>query len=203
MEVNIETIKASYRKYPLAWWACGISIVLGLILYVRMPLMEQTRDALLLVQEDLAVIQMNFREGSGMTEDLEHIEDLIKSFQSRLTDSSQRARNIGYFDGFPGLFSGRLKSLQLTSINQMQSIAEKANLVGADIWGMRNYSVLPFEMTASGLLTEILDFLYLLKQGSVILNVRSFELSTDNRREQGYMTMRFTVNTVANPVANK
>jgi len=53
------------------------------------------------------------------------------------------------------------------------------------------------------LLTEILDMIYVLKQGDVILNVRSFDLTTDNRREQGYMTMRLVVNTVAKPVSGK
>ncbi len=203
MDINAETIRASYQKYPLAWWAGIISVFLGAILYFRMPVMQQTEDALKLVQEDLDTIQINFREGSGMKEDLERIDELVSSLGSRLTDADQRAKNIGYFDGFSALHADLLRSIQLTGINQMASIPEKDVLGDGDIWGMRSYSILPFEMTISGLLTEILDMIYVLKQGDVILNVRSFDLTTDNRREQGYMTMRLVVNTVAKPVSGK
>ncbi|MBN2233740.1 MAG: hypothetical protein JW706_01215 [Opitutales bacterium] len=203
MDINSATIKASYHKYPLAWWSGILAVVLGLILYFRMPVMQQTEDALALIQDDLDTIQINFREGSGMKEDLDHIEELVKNLGSRLTDADQRARNIGYFDGFPSLHSERLKSIQLSGINQMQVISEAAKPTDGDIWAMKHYAVLPFEMTVSGLLTEILEMMYLLKQSDVILNFRSFDLTTDSRREQGYMSMRLVVNTVAKPVTSK
>lgn len=203
MDINSETIKLSYHKYPLAWWAAILSVFLGAILYFRMPVMQRTEDALKLVQDDLETIQINFREGSGMQEDLDHMEQLVEGLRSRLTDADQRARNIGYFDGFSSLHPDALKSIQLTGINQMPSVPEKAALTPSDIWAMKNYSVLRFEMSVSGLLTEILDMIYLLKQGDVILNVNSFELSTDSRREQGYMNMKLTVHTVSKPLTKK
>lgn len=203
MNVNSATINASYHKYPLAWWACIVSLFLGAVLYLRMPVMGKTQTELDMVNEDLDTIQVNFREGSGMNEDLEYTEKLMTTFRSRLTDADQRARNIGYFDGFVSEYPDALKSIQLSGINQKPIVKENPRLADWNIREMKQYAVLPFEMRVSGLLTDILKMMYLLRQSNVILNYDSFELTTDNNREQGYMSMLLTVNTVAKPVSGK
>lgn len=197
MNVNSATINASYQKYPLAWWAGIVSVFLGAVLYLRMPLVTQTKDSLALIQADVETVRLNFREGSGMNEDLARMEELVQLFHKRLTDSDQRAKNVGYFDGFRNLHADVLENVRLSGINQIALVRENPSVADWNIWEMKQYGVLPFEMSVSGLLTDILKVLYFLKQSDVVLNVRSFELRTDSTREQGYMSMSLIINTVA------
>ncbi len=190
-------ITAFIKAFPLAWGAGFLSLILAVAIYFRMGAVEEKRDELFNLEREIGVIQANTREGLSMDDELSIIQDMVDSIDGRLVDESQIAINNGYF------YERVADSpVNISDVVQLNTIVEKRRLTPEDIWALNHYSITPFEFQISGLLTDILNFLYDLKRSERLIHIRSFELQLDTQREPGYMLMEIEVNMLGKPILN-
>jgi Tfp pilus assembly protein PilO len=190
MELN--DIVSKLKVYPLAWSLAGVSLVVAVYLFLTASSVEALDSELQELKREVEALRWNSREGTDLSDDLIQVKELFAELESRLIDRSQIAANNGYFYT---LAQGH--DVEVVDVNQRDVLPENATPPANDIWTLNTFAVVPFRMVVNGLMTEMLDFFYLLDTSNRVVKIRSFDLKTDGNKEAGYMTMDLTLNVLA------
>ena len=193
--MEVSDIVESFKRYPIAWAAGFLSLVMGVYLYFTMDSLQTYEDQVFELEQEVQVLKSNGRQGTDLQEDYDRFKALFDRIDSSLMDHTQIANNNGVFYGF----SAR-HPVEITAVSQRPVIGESANPPQGDIWSKKNFSIIPFTMTVNGLLTDIADMFYQFDKSPQLIGIRRFELTTTNKPEEGYMTMSLEVNVMGKPL---
>jgi high-affinity nickel permease len=182
-------VVASLRSYPIPW-ICGL---VGLLcvpyLYFtgdKVLQLETERDAL---RREVSILSTNVREGVDLEEHVKQIKGASDQLERRLLDRDQNAINVGFFFTF-----AQSHPVEISDVFQRATIAEKPNPTAAEIWTLKHFAVVPFDMKLIGVMNDLMDFIYALEQSDRIIRVRSFDLfQAPASKELGNMEMNLSL----------
>lgn len=194
--MEVSDIVDSVKRYPVAWLAGAASLAIGGFLYVTMGSLGELENELYELEREVQALKYNAREGSDIEADHERFASMFEQIDAKLMDHTQIANNNGFFYAF-----GQEHAVDITEVSQRPVIAEATKIPPGDIWTRKHYAVIPFQMQARGLLTDIASMLYHFDASDRLIAVRRFELSTTPSPEAGYMMMTLEVNVLGKPVA--
>lgn len=185
----------SIKRYPIAWIAGGASLGLGLFFYATMGSLGELEQELFDLEREVQTLKFNAREGANIEADYERFASMFERIDEVLMDHSQIANNNGFFYSF-----AQQHPVDISDVSQRPVIAESPNPPQGDIWSCKHYAIIPFQMQATGLLTDLTDMLYQFDASDRLIAVRRFELTTTPRPEAGYMTMSLEINVLGKRV---
>jgi hypothetical protein len=193
--MELSDISTSAKNYPIAY-GCGI---LGLLLlvyfYFSMSSLPEYQQKVTELEHEATVLKNNFRDGTDLELDYEVFKEGFGKVRNRLLDRYQIADNNGFFYSL-----GQSHPVEIISVSQKAVISETNEPVAGNIWALKHFSVIPFEIEIVGLLTDILDFLYVLDQCDRFISIESFTLEIATNREPGYMRIILGINVLGRPL---
>lgn len=192
--MELSDITSSTKNYPIAWISGGLSLLLGLYFYFTFSSLSDYEQRLDDVEHEVSVLKSNFREGNDLEYDLDELKKGFVTVNERLIDRNQIANNNGFFYSL-----GQSHPVEILDVSQRTVIREKEKILPGEIWALKHFAVVPFEMKVVGLLTDIIDFLYTLDESERFIEVRSFRLNLSEKMEAGYMMMNLEINILATP----
>jgi hypothetical protein len=169
--MNLESIKASFRKYPIGW----ISGLLTLILIGFGVFRYQT------YQEAVSEAEAKSTEGQRLDTNVSYSANLVQQVEqltaaneiiaSRLVKSNELAINLQYFYKLVAE-----TDVKLVDLRQLESTALKT--------GKTNYSTVAYMIKMQGKLPKALLFLRRIEQGTYYTRILSADISMLSQRGQ-------------------
>jgi Tfp pilus assembly protein PilO len=193
--MEVSDLVDSFKRYPVAWLAGVASLAIGFFLYFTMGSLGELEQELEELEREVQTLKYNAREGADIEADFNRFAARFDAIDADLMDHTQIAKNNGFFYAF-----SQQHAVDITEVSQRPVIPEAANPPQGDIWTRKHYSVIPFQMQATGLLTDLTDMLYRFDASNRMMAVRRFELSTTPRPEVGYMMMSLELNVLGKPL---
>jgi len=192
--MQVSDIVDNFKRYPIAWGAGILSLAIGAYLYLTMASLKTYEDQVFELEREVQTLKSNARQGADIEQDYEAFKNLFDRIDSSLMDHTQIANNNGVFYTFASNHP-----VEITAVSQRTVIEETKNPPKRDIWSKKYFSVIPFSMEVSGLLTDIADMFYQFDKVQQLIQIRRFELTTTSQPEEGYMAMTLEVNVLGRP----
>jgi hypothetical protein len=193
--MELSDISNSAKNYPIAYGSGILSLFLLVYFYFSLSSLPEYRQQVTELEQEVLVLKNNFRDGTDLELDYEVFKDGFEKVRSRLIDRYQIADNNGFFYSL-----GQSHPVEIISVSQKPVINETNEPGSGNIWALKHYPVVPFEMEVVGLLTDILDFLYVMDQCDRFISVESFDLAIATNREPGYMRISLGINVLGKPL---
>ena len=193
--MEVSDITNSAKNYPIAFIGGVVSILLIVYFYMSMNALPQYQQQALNLERELMILKSNSRDGIDLELDYEEFKDGFQQVKSRLIDRYQIANNNGFFYNL-----GQTHPVDIISVTQKPVINESAKPVAGNIWTLKHFAVVPFDIEVVGLLTDILDFMYVLNQCDRFISVERLDIEIAPNREPGYMRIILGVNVLGRPL---
>ena len=193
--MQLSDIITSAKNYPIAFISGILSILLAVYFYLSLNSLPEYQQQVDDLEREVNILKNNARDGTDLELDYTVFKDNFETVKSRLIDRYQIADNNGFFYSM-----GQGHPVDIISVTQKTAINESANPVPGNIWTLKHFPVIPFSMEVEGLLTDILDFMYVLNRCDRFITVEGFDLEIAPSREPGYMRILLNINVLGKPL---
>mgnify|MGYP005869452303 CR=1 FL=1 len=173
------------KKYPLAIVCFFIFLGCLAFIFVRGDQLTELTTEEASLKDRLEVIERNARYATDLEGQLEQIRSAVEEIDTRLFKVGERAVNTNFFYGMEAMFG-----IRLTSINQRPGSYIFYNK--GEIKELKHYSTMVYNLSLTGQLTDLLSFIYQLRQVEPFMRVADLQMSTANR-ETGSLECSLTV----------
>jgi len=178
--MDLSSISKKILQQPIPF-VCGVLVIfLAVLLYMRMPKIEDYQQRHSELERKWQTIQANVDRSNGMEEHVALLEEALEEVETRLMVEENVAVNSEFFYNLEDAVGITLSQFSQGSLNN----GERLGLQGG---GLKHFGVLPFDLTVSGSLEAMLQFLdtldrsnYLVRTENVVLSLPS-RGSTENR----------------------
>ncbi len=157
---------ALLKKHPIGFGCLLVSIICGVLLYVRSGNIAATQAELEASSAQAAKMIANVRNSNGLPEHVKEIQALSKEMESRLMKAGQLAVNLQYF-------------YKLETENEVKLGDVRQNAVPRN--SKTQYSGVPFSVSVQGSYPHVMNFLNRLQIGRHFcrINTANFSKSGD------------------------
>lgn len=193
--MQLSDITNSAKNYPIAFASGVLSILLIVYLYLSLNTLPEYEQRVSDLEQEVNILKNNARDGTNLELDSQVFKSDFEKARIRLVDRYQIADNNGFFYSL-----GQSHPVDIISVTQKPVINESAKPLQGNIWTLKHFPVVPFEMEVVGLLTDILDFMYVLNQCDRFISIESFDLEIAPSREPGYMKVLLGINVLGKPL---
>lgn len=162
--MNLSAISKKFAEYPVLF-VCGIITPLALILlFMRAPKLEQYETELSDLERQWEQILTNTERSSGLEEDIAALEAGLEDIESRLMDVENVAVNYEFFYD--------LEKETGISLDQFsQGVASNGSEIPMGREKMKHFSVIPYDLTLSGSMDQVLGFMDVLNRQEYIVRL--------------------------------
>jgi len=168
--MNLSLISKKFKEYPILF-VCGVICPLVLVLlFMRGPKIEQYETELEELEREWSEIQTNKERSSGLEEDIASLEAGLEKIDKRLMQVEEVAINYEFFYDLEA--EG---NIELNRFSQGEASDGKQLSIGKN--GLRHFSVLPYNLSMTGSMEEILGFMDLLDRQEYIVRMDMLWLS--------------------------
>lgn len=162
--MNLSVISKKIIQYPVPF-VCGILIPLILVLLImRGPKISEFENKLPALEKEWKNMQTNVERSTDLESDIVTLEAGLEAINSRLMNVEDVAINYEFFYRLEDQAGVVLKQFSQGTASEGEELP-----VGRD--GLRNYSVIPYDVSMNGTLPQILRFLDLLDRQEHIVRL--------------------------------
>ena len=185
--MNLSVISKKLRQFPILF-VCGLltSLVL-VILFMRGPRIAQLEAELADLEREWQNIQTNLERSAGLNDDIASLESGLVEVHDRLMKVEEVAINSEFFYDLE-----RETGVNFTRFSQ--GMASNGNSLNTSKDELRHFSVIPYDISLSGSMRQILGFLDTLDRQNYIIRLELVNIS----RSQELMGANDTLNSRLN-----
>ena len=177
--MNLSVISKKVAQYPVPF-VCGILIPLILVLLImRGPKVTDFQDKLPALEKEWKNMQTNIERSANLEVDIELLEAGLETINSRLMDVEDVAINYDFFYALEEQAGVVLKQFSQGTATEGEDLP-----IGRD--GLRNFSVIPYDVAMDGTLPQILKFLDLLDRQEHIVRLNQLNITRPSQENEGY-----------------
>jgi hypothetical protein len=174
------------KQYPVAIVGVVLLICLVGFGFFRSGIV----DELSIKEEDLITraqtISENIKNSKNLSQDLEVLEGEVATIDERLFRRRELAINTDFFYSFEDSFD-----IRISEVKQLPNV--DPSLISSGPNGLKLYSAISYEVTASGSFQEILAFLYDIYQSDTLMRVSGLELYVESGGVDGSIFARLNI----------
>jgi Tfp pilus assembly protein PilO len=141
---------ALVKKHPIGFGCLLVSLICGVLLYLRSGNIAASQAELEASSADAAKMMANVRNSKGLPEQVAEIQAQTKELESRLMKAGQLAVNLQYF-------------YKLETENEVKLVDVRQNAFPRGLKTM--YGGVPFNVTVQGSFTHVTNFMNRLQNG--------------------------------------
>jgi len=176
--MNLSVISKKVAQYPVPF-VCGILIPLILVLLImRGPKVTDFQDKLPALEKEWKNMQTNIERSANLEVDIELLEAGLETINSRLMDVEDVAINYDFFYALEEQAGVVLKQFSQGTATEGEDLP-----IGRD--GLRNFSVIPYDVAMDGTLPQILKFLDLLDRQEHIVRLNQLNITRPSQENEG------------------
>lgn len=178
--MNLSLIGKKFRQFPILF-VCGILTPLVLvILFMRGPKAAQLETELSDLEREWQHIRTNVERSGGLEENMAALQSGVEDLQGRLMRVDDVAVNSEFFYNLE-------KETGVVFIRFSQGLATRGEGLNLGLEKLSHFSVIPYDITLSGSLEKILQFLDVLDRQTFVIRMEVLNLSKPQDR-QGTIT---------------
>lgn len=148
--MNTADLVALIKKHPIGF-GCGlVSIVCGILLYLRSDNIKASQAELEASSAQAAKMIANVRNANGLAEQVTEIQALSKELEGRLMKAGQLAVNLQYF-------------YKLETENEVKLVDVRQSSAPRD--PKKQYTIVPFNVSIQGPYANVINFLNRVQNG--------------------------------------
>ena len=168
--MSLSLISKKLRQYPVLV-VCGILFPLSIVLFLmRGPKIAQYESELSDLEREWKAIQLNLERSTGLEEDISAVEAGLDKIKGRLIQIEEVAANYE-------LFYNLERKTGITMRQFSQGVASDGSTLPIGKDALQHFSAVPYDISLSGDLKEMLDFLDLLDRQDFIVRLDLLNLS--------------------------
>jgi hypothetical protein len=172
--MDLSSISKKILQQPIPF-VCGVLVIfLAVLLYMRMPKIEDYQQRHSELERKWQTIQANVDRSNGMEEHVALLEEALEEVETRLMVEENVAVNSEFFYNLEDAVGITLSQFSQGSLNN----GERLGLQGG---GLKHFGVLPFDLTVSGSLKAMLQFLDTLERSNYLVRTENVVLSLPSR----------------------
>jgi hypothetical protein len=143
-------LTALIKKHPLGFGCGCIGVICSVLLYLRSGNIDKSQTDLEAAVAQVAIMNANVRNASGLPEQLAEAQALSKEIDARIMKANQLAVNLQYF-------------YKLETENEVKLIDVRQNSFPRSI--KTQYAGVPFNISIQGQYMNVMNFLNRLQHG--------------------------------------
>lgn len=172
--MDLSSISKKLLQQPIPF-VCGVLVIfLAVLLYMRMPKIKDYQQRHSELERKWQTIQANVDRSNGMEEHVALLEEALEEVETRLMVEENVAVNSEFFYNLEDAVGITLSQFSQGSLNN----GERLGLQGG---GLKHFGVLPFDLTVSGSLEAMLQFLDTLERSNYLVRTENVVLSLPSR----------------------
>lgn len=158
---------AALKKHPIGFGCALLSIVFGVLIYLRSGNISEGQAELEARSSEAANMVANIRNSTSLTEQVAEVQSQTKELEGRLMKAGQLAVNLQYF-------------YKLETENEVKLVDVRQNTLPKNSKGL--YTGIPFNVTVQGSFSQVMNFLNRLQLGRHFcrINTANFSKTTGN-----------------------
>jgi hypothetical protein len=167
--MNLSLISKRIAEYPVIF-VCGLITPLALVLlFMRAPKLEQYEGELADLERQWEQILTNTERSNGLEDATAALEAGLEEVESRLMQVENVAINYEFFYDLE-------EETRVTMSQFSQGNASDGSTIPLGIEKLRHFSVIPYDLTISGSMDQLLGFMDTLNRQSYIVRLDMFRL---------------------------
>lgn len=168
--MNLSSIGKILIQYPIPF-VCGLlCFFLGVLIVMRGPKVEEYEQQLAEMERRWQAMQMNLDRSKGIEEDIEQIERAHEEVKARLLEPDEVAVNSEFFYDLE-----EATGISLTQFSQ--GSASNGSRLPLAIDKLDHFRVVPFDLSVTGTLPEMLELLSRLDRSRYIIRMEKLDLN--------------------------
>lgn len=176
--MNLSVISKKFSDYPVLF-VCGVLTPLALVLLLmRAPKLDQYEIELSDLEREWEQILTNSERSNGLEEDIASLEAGLEDIEDRLMQVENVAVNYEFFYDLEEETGVKLGQFS-------QGAASNGAEMAMSLDKLKHYSVIPYNMTITGSMEEVLGFLDDLNRQDYIVRLDMFRLFPSSTEEGG------------------
>ena len=158
---------ASLKKHPIGFGCALLSIVCGVLIYLRTDYIQEGQVELEARSTEAANMVANIRNSTNLTEQVAEVQTQAKELEGRLMKAGQLAVTLQYF-------------YKLETENEVKLVDVRQSALPKNAKGL--YTGIPFNVSVQGSFTQVMNFLNRLQHGRHFcrINTANFSKTTGN-----------------------
>lgn len=172
--MNLNAIIAWIRQYPVVFAFGMLSLILLVVILFRRPLVQELEQRNVRMDTEWTQMRTNVERSANLADDVDRISRYAEEVQSRLISVESVAINLDYFYRIE-----RQLGVRILRDNQQMQVAETGARRPAHIPELRDFELVPFQITLQGSFAATMSFLQGIERGTSIVRVDSISISRD------------------------
>jgi Tfp pilus assembly protein PilO len=153
---------AGLKKHPIGFGCALVSIVCGVLIYLRSGNISEGQEELEARSAEAANMVANIRNSTNLSEQVAEVQTQTKELEGRLMKAGQLAVNLQYF-------------YKLETENEVKLVDVRQNALPKSSKGL--YSGIPFNVTVQGSFNQVMNFLNRLQHGRHFCKINTANFS--------------------------
>jgi Tfp pilus assembly protein PilO len=153
---------AVLKKHPIGFGCALVSIVCGVLIYLRSGNIAEGQEELEARSAEAAAMVANIRNSSNLAEQVAEVQAQAKELEGRLMKAGQLAVNLQYF-------------YKLETENEVKLVDVRQNTPPKNAKGL--YTGIPFIVSVQGSFTQVMNFLNRLQHGRHFCRINAANFS--------------------------
>lgn len=169
--MNIQDILRRLLLYPIAF-TCGLfSVALIVIFFFRGSAIPELQEQLVNLENERDTLSTNRINAIGLEEELGKLERFLEMVEEQTAVSDERSANISYFYDLESTHD-----IIMGSFKQGSAVLPEKKSTSFD--ALKNFALIPFELTAAGRYEDIMKYSLAIQRGSELAKIRRFSLAS-------------------------
>lgn len=162
--MSLSVISKKIRQYPLLVVSSIIIVLCGVLLFMRGPKTKFYEEEIIRLEREWGFIQTNLGRSMGLESDIDDLQNGLQQIQSRLMNPDEVAANYEFFFGLEERSGLEFEGFSQGAVNDGSSLKISKDKLS-------HFQVLPYNISLSGTISQILTFMDLLDHQEFIVRL--------------------------------